>query len=76
MQSSRLEAGRALDSNYSVYDKLQKQLHGFAEPGYQEYKSAALLEAFLEENSFTVEKGVAGIPTLFVATFGTGPRTG
>ena len=53
-----------------MYDKLQKQLHGFAEPGYQEYKSASLLEAFLEDNGFTVEKGVADTLTAFVATFG------
>ena len=61
-----------LDGSFTVYDQLQKQLHGFAEPGYQEYKSSALLEAFLEDNGFTVEKGVAGIPTAFVATFGSG----
>ena len=61
-----------LDGHFSVYDQLQKQLHGFAEPGYQEYKSSALLEAFLEDNGFLVEKGVADIPTAFVATFGSG----
>ena len=61
-----------LNDNFTVYDRLQKQLHGFAEPGYQEYKSSALLAGFLEENGFTVEKGVADIPTSFVATFGSG----
>ena len=61
-----------LDGSFAVYDKIQKQLHDFAEPGYQEYKSAALLADFLEENGFTVERGVAEIPTAFVATFGSG----
>ncbi len=61
-----------LDGSFSVYDKIQKQLHAFAEPGYQEYKSSALLAAFLQENGFAVEKGVAGIPTAFVATYGSG----
>ncbi len=41
-----------------MYDKLQKQLHGFAEPGYQEYKSAALLEAFLEDNDFPFVRAI------------------
>ena len=61
-----------LNESFSVYDKLQKQIHAFAEPGYQEYKSSSLLVSFLEENGFTVETGVAGIPTAFVATFGEG----
>jgi aminobenzoyl-glutamate utilization protein B len=61
-----------LDGSFAVYDKIQKQLHGFAEPGYQEYRSSALLAAFLEENGFSVEMGVAGIPTAFVATYGSG----
>jgi aminobenzoyl-glutamate utilization protein B len=61
-----------LNESFSVYDRIQKQLHGFAEPGYQEYRSSALLAAFLEENGFSVERGVAGIPTAFVATYGSG----
>ena len=61
-----------LDGSFAIYDKIQKRLHSFAEPGYQEYRSSALLEEFLEENGFTVEKGVAGIPTAFVATYGSG----
>ena len=61
-----------LDGSFAVYDKIQKQLHAFAEPGYQEYKSSALLADFLSENGFAVEKGVAGIPTAFVATYGSG----
>ena len=61
-----------LNGSFAVYDRIQKQLHDFAEPGYQEVKSSALLAAFLEENGFTVERGVAGIPTAFVASFGSG----
>jgi aminobenzoyl-glutamate utilization protein B len=61
-----------LDGSFAVYDRIQKQLHGFAEPGYQEYRSSALLASFLQENGFSVEKGVADIPTAFVATYGSG----
>src|SRR5437016_3872943 len=42
----------------------------WAEPGYQESKSAALLAGMLEDAGFKVEKKVAGIPTAFTATFG------
>lgn len=44
----------------------------WAEPGYQEKKSAAALAEVAERAGFTVKKGVAGIPTAFTAEFGSG----
>jgi len=48
------------------------QIWEWAEPGYQETQSAALLASRLEAGGFEVERGVAGIPTAFVATIGSG----
>ena len=61
-----------LTSNFDTYDKIQKQIYEYAEPGYMEYKSSELFIQHLEEHGFTVERGVAGIPTAFVASFGSG----
>lgn len=44
----------------------------YAELGFQEYKSSGLLTDTLEEAGFKVERGVAGMPTAFVATYGSG----
>jgi len=44
----------------------------YAELGMQEFKSSAILIKTLEEAGFKVEKGVAGIPTCFVGTWGSG----
>ena len=44
----------------------------YAEVGYQEVKSSALLQVELRNAGFEVEPGVAGIPTAFIATAGTG----
>ncbi len=44
----------------------------WAEVGYQEVKSSALLQKELSKSGFEVEAGVAGIPTAFVATAGSG----
>jgi aminobenzoyl-glutamate utilization protein B len=44
----------------------------WAEPGYQETRSSALLSEMLEAAGFTVERGVAEIPTAFTATVGSG----
>lgn len=61
-----------LETHFQLLDSVSKAIHSFAEPGYQEYKSSTLLISILEENGFRVEKGVAGIPTAFVATYGEG----
>jgi len=62
----------SLDAKTAVYNKISKDIWGFAEMGYQEEKSSALLETQLEQAGFKMEKGVAGIPTAFVATYGSG----
>ena len=51
---------------------LSEEIWRYAEVGFQEFQSAKALERFLEEEGFTVQKGVAGIPTAFVATYGSG----
>ena len=43
-----------------------------AETAFEEHKSSKLLADYAENNGFTVERGVAGIPTAFVATYGVG----
>src|ERR1700680_4610039 len=49
----------------------------YAEPGYQEKRSAGLLADALEKGGFKVKRGVAKIPTAFTATLGPGqPGTG
>ena len=49
-----------------------RQIWSWAEPGYQESKSAGLLSDLLEAANFTVKQGVAEIPTAFTAEFGSG----
>jgi len=48
------------------------KIWGWAEPGYQEQKSCKLLADMLKEAGFSIEKGVAKIPTAFIASFGKG----
>jgi aminobenzoyl-glutamate utilization protein B len=43
-----------------------------AETAFEEHISSKLLADYAEKNGFTVERGVAGMPTAFVATFGSG----
>jgi aminobenzoyl-glutamate utilization protein B len=54
------------------FGKISDSIWSYAELGMQEYKSSALLADTLEEAGFTVERGAAGMPTCFVATYGSG----
>jgi len=49
------------------------KIWGFAEPGFRETRSSALLQTRLGKAGFTVKNGVAGMPTAFVASYRTGP---
>ena len=55
--------------------EISDKIWGFAELGFQEYKSSGLLADELKRNGFEVKFGVAGIPTAFVATYGSGHPT-
>ena len=61
-----------LDSNFQTYDQLQKTIWANPELGFLETNSSGLLKQHLRENGFTIEEGVAGMPTAFVATYGSG----
>lgn len=58
--------------------QMSDAIWSYAELGLEEYNSSALLINYLEHQGFTVQKGVAGIPTAFVATYtnGAGPTIG
>jgi len=61
-----------LQSQYDKYKNIAFSIWSYAEVGYKETKSTALLQAVLKENGFTIESGVAGLSTAFVATYGSG----
>ena len=63
---------KSLTANYEADKTTALQIWDFAEVGYKENKSAALHVQHLKDAGFTVETGVAGIPTAFVATYGSG----
>jgi aminobenzoyl-glutamate utilization protein B len=61
-----------LESRQAHYAEVAHAIWEFAEVGYQEVRSSALLQAELAAAGFAVEAGVAGMPTAFVASFGSG----
>ena len=62
----------SIDAKAPAYTDVAMQIWSFAEVGYQETKSSALLQQQLKGAGFAVTAGVAEIPTAFVATWGSG----
>lgn len=65
----------ALDDHYAHYAAIAQHMWENPELGYQEENSVALLQQELENAGFVIERGVAGIPTAFTASFGSGKPT-
>jgi aminobenzoyl-glutamate utilization protein B len=61
-----------IDARGDDYWQAALDIWGWAEPGYQEEKSAARLAGMLRDGGFEIEESVAGIPTAFVASYGSG----
>ncbi len=61
-----------LESQKSNYAKIAFQIWEWAELGYQEEKSSALLKKTLSDAGFTIQTDVAKIPTAFIAEYGSG----
>ncbi|MGZ9816993.1 M20 family metallopeptidase [Peribacillus simplex] len=52
--------------------QVSDKIWSYAETGFEEFKSAELLCQTLEEEGFSVEKGVGNIETAFIGSFGSG----
>ena len=61
-----------IDGRYEETANLARTIWEYAEVGYQETKSSGLLQETLGGEGFAIEAGVAGIPTAFVASHGSG----
>jgi aminobenzoyl-glutamate utilization protein B len=72
LDEAKQEVFRFLQEDEPRLARIGDAIFSYAELGFQETLSAKLLTDLLEKEGFTIDKGVAGIPTAFVATFGSG----
>jgi len=61
-----------VDARAKLVQEMVDSIFSFAEPGFQEFKTSEYITGILEANGFTIERGVAGIPTAWTATWGEG----
>lgn len=71
------QALHAIDQNASQFCRISDAIFDTPETAFQEHTAAALLCEALEEEGFTVQRGLAGMDTAFSASFGSGaPKIG
>jgi len=68
----KTEAAAAVDGMAVFTQQMVDQIFSYGELGFQEQETHRYLVDTLKKNGFTVEEGIAGIPTAFMATWGSG----
>ncbi|MFQ5684501.1 MAG: amidohydrolase, partial [Candidatus Binatia bacterium] len=61
-----------VDQNKEQIALLGDNIFYFAEMGMQEFETSGLMSGILENAGFQVERGISGMPTAFMATYGSG----
>jgi aminobenzoyl-glutamate utilization protein B len=65
-------ASEGVDARRKLAQVMNDTVFSFGELAYQEFETSKYLTGVLEKNGFTIERGVAGIPTAWVAKWGSG----
>src|SRR5277367_1829830 len=72
LPSLKQEAGAEVDKLQTLTQQIVDEIFSFSELGFQEYETSRYVTGILEKNGFHIEHGVAGVPTAWVATYGSG----
>jgi aminobenzoyl-glutamate utilization protein B len=72
MSKQKKEIVASIERHQDKLIEISDSIWALAETAFNETKSAELLASYAEENGMKVERGVAGIPTAFTATYGSG----
>ena len=72
LSAQQIKIINELESQKSTYQKIALKIWKWAELGYQEEKSSALLKKTLSDAGFAIQTNVAKIPTAFIAEYGSG----
>lgn len=66
------EAMAAVDARKDQAQQINDMLFSFSELGFQETETFNYLTKLLEKEGFTIQKGISGMPTAWIATWGSG----
>lgn len=72
LQTAKEQAIQYVDAGAGLFAEVNREIWHYAEPSLLEHKSADRLAGLLQENGFAVTRGVADMPSAFVAEWGEG----
>jgi aminobenzoyl-glutamate utilization protein B len=72
LEQLKKEAIADIDTRREFTQQMIDQVFSFGELGFQEFETSKYLIGILEKNGFKVQSGISGIPTAWVATWGSG----
>jgi aminobenzoyl-glutamate utilization protein B len=72
LESLKRELSADIDSRAKFTQEMVDQIFSFGELGFQEFETSRYLVNLLRKEGFTVQEAYLGIPTAFVATWGSG----
>ena len=72
IESLKAAAASGVEARRKLAQVINDTVFSFGELAYQEFETSKYLTGLLEKNGFTVERGVAGLPTAWVARWGSG----
>ena len=72
LDALKREAVADVESRKQFSQQMVDQLFSYGELGFQEFETTRYLKDVLKSNGFAIQDGVAGIPTAFIATWGSG----
>ena len=71
-EALKAEVKQSIQEDAKLAQVMVDKVFSFAELGFQEYETSKYLTDILEEHGFTIEHGIAGVPTAWMARWGSG----
>jgi aminobenzoyl-glutamate utilization protein B len=72
VEQLRQKALSSVGAHAKGIQEMVDMIFSFGELGFQEYETSNYLTTFLSKSGFTVERGISGIPTAWMARWGSG----
>ena len=72
LKTLKAQAVASVESRAKLSQVMNDQIFSYGELGFQEIETSRYITGVLEENGFTVARGVSGIPTAWTATWTNG----
>jgi aminobenzoyl-glutamate utilization protein B len=66
------DVGQEVDGLQEMIQRMNDQVFSFGELGFQEFETTKYLTGVLKQNGFTIQENLAGIPTAWLASWGSG----